>query len=108
MLTEGLDPLTHQPLQDPLALVVGAEVRQDGPVDQNQTVQEQPGPEPEQSEDQGPPTRPQPEAQPPEQAQAAAATTPSAGHQPSREHGGGCCRAPSVRNDPQSVLWIFS
>lgn len=80
------DHVTHQSLQDPLALVVGAVVGQDAPVDQNQAVQEQPGAEPEQSEHQGPPTGPEPEAQPPQQAQPAAAATPSPRHQASREH----------------------
>ena len=56
-------------------------------MDQNQTVQEQPGAEPEQSEHQGPPTGPQPEAEPPEQAEPAAAP-PSARHQASGQHGG--------------------
>lgn len=77
--------MTHQSVQDPLALVVGAVVGQDAPVDQNQAVQEQPGAEPEQSEHQSPPAGPQLETQPPEQAQPAA-TTPSAGHQASRQH----------------------
>lgn len=57
-------------------------------MDQNQTVQEQPGAEPEQSEHQGPPTGPQPEAEPPEQAEPAAAAPPSTRHQASRQHGG--------------------
>lgn len=82
--------LTHQSLQDPLALVVGAVIRQDAPVDQNQPVQEQPGAEPEQSEHQGSPTGPQPEAQPPEQAQTPA-ETPSSRHQSSREHAEKTC-----------------
>lgn len=67
--------MTHQSLQDPLALVVGAVVRHDAPVDQDQAVQEQPGAKPEQSEHQGPTAGPEPEAQPPEQAQPAAAGT---------------------------------
>lgn len=76
---------THQPLQDPLALVVGAVVRHDAAMDQNQTVQEQPGAEPEQSKHQGPPTRPAPEAQAPEQAGPTAAT-PATRPRSSREH----------------------
>lgn len=78
-----LDRLTHQSLQDPLALVVGAVVGQDAPVDQNQAVQEHPGAEPEKNEHQGPPTRPHPEAQPPQQAEPAT-STPSTRQQSSR------------------------
>lgn len=74
--------VTHQSLQDPLALVVGAVVGQDGPVDQNQAVQEHPGTEPEQSEDQGPPAGPHPEAQPPEQAEPATSTPSTRPHLP--------------------------
>lgn len=80
-----LKHVTHQSLQDPLALVVGAVVGQDGPVDQDQAVQEHPGAEPEQNEHQGPPTGPHPETQPPEQAEPAAAT-PTGRHRAARCH----------------------
>lgn len=79
-----LHHVTHQSLQDPLALVVGAVVRQDGPVDQNQAVQEHPGPEPEQNEHQGPPAGPHPETQPPEQAEPATSTPTTRRHRAAR------------------------
>lgn len=63
--------LTYQPLQDPLALVIGAVVGQNPPVHQNQAVQEQPRPKPEQSKEQRPPPGPQPEPKPPENAESA-------------------------------------
>lgn len=78
---------THQSLQDLLALFIRAEIRQDAPVDQNQTIQKQPGPEPEQSEDQGPPAGPHPEAQPPQQAQPAS-PAPRARRRSSGQHRG--------------------
>ncbi len=90
--------VTHQPLQDPLALVVGAVVRQDAPVDQNQAVQEQPGAEPQQSEHQRPPAWPQPETQPPQQAQATATATPPTWPQSSRKHDG-CADHTQVSSD---------
>lgn len=97
------DCLTHQPLQDPLALVVGAVVGHDAPVDQNQAVQEQPGAEPEQSKHQGPPTGPSPEAQAAEQAWPAT-TTPTTWHQSSREH----CDVVTAAKSAKSVQTLLS
>lgn len=96
---------THQALQDPPALVLRAEVGQDAPVDQNQTVQDQPGPEPEQGEDQGPPTGPQLQAEPPEEAPPPAAA-PGARRRSSREHSG--CGPGPVQDLLKTVLWTFS
>lgn len=76
MKISNKDCLTHQSLQDPLALVVVAVVGHDAPVNQNQAVQEQPGAEPEESKQQRPPTGPPPEAEATEQARPAA-TTPT-------------------------------
>ena len=54
---------SYQSVQDPPALVIGAVVREEGPVDQNQAVEEDPGAEPEQGEDQRAPPA-ESEAQP--------------------------------------------
>lgn len=77
LVNEGWE--THQTLQDLLALVVSAVVGHDAPVDQDYSVQEQPGAKPEQGKHQGSTTRPQAKAEPPDQTQPAAATkTPTA------------------------------
>lgn len=93
--------LTHQLLQDPPGPGVAAVVRQDPSVDQNQAVEEHPGAEPEQSEDQGPLAGAHPQAQPVHQRRSTTLRSSSTRQQTAGEHG--CIRGNRPRLPEKNV-----